>query len=450
MITIKEKNYYKDCAYLKQEYYKDTKISEKIVRCKADTIMFNDKKYYLLYNGDYTLNEDVFRYLNEDCEFAPETKAKILTSLKYLYSFSELFDVDIRKMTETDVKKLIQFLLGRTVENETYKLSSEIQSKTANDYLIQIRMYIEYLGCDNHPLTETKTVRKMVFDRLAGTKMVNVKSFTHKIAYNDKVELPDYIEIEEYKKVRQYFIDKNNQIMVMIIDLMYMEGMRVGEVLGLTYEDVKQGYDENGNLAYKLITRNRLSDKDGQSAKYMLHPLTKADYDSEYAKQRGVGYDEVNISRTTYNELLNFIEETVTYHQNQNGKRWYKASIADVINEQEFKEKYNFYLFLNTVGRPMSRKTVNNLLHEAHKAVGIEKIETNYKSKHVAHLYRHGFAMYQLDVMKTPIHDLMKLMRHKNLSSTLIYLTPKTSDLAKYKEDMAKELEEKYGRSNIY
>lgn len=46
-----------------------------------------------------------------------------------------------------------------------------------------------------------------------------------------------------------------------IVRLMFEAGLRIGECLGLTNEDIRQEEDENGELKTVVYIRNRVSDK---------------------------------------------------------------------------------------------------------------------------------------------------------------------------------------------
>lgn len=62
---------------------------------------------------------------------------------------------------------------------------------------------------------------------------------------------------------------------------MYENGLRIGEVLGLTREDVALEEDVNGNQIPVLYLRNRLTDKAFQNAKSCMKVHSKQTYRSK-------------------------------------------------------------------------------------------------------------------------------------------------------------------------
>lgn len=68
--------------------------------------------------------------------------------------------------------------------------------------------------------------------------------------------IPAYISQDEFVRMVQKCREKDDLRMECIIRLMYQSGLRIGEVLGLTFEDI---IEENGLC--KVIIRNRFTDK---------------------------------------------------------------------------------------------------------------------------------------------------------------------------------------------
>ena len=60
-----------------------------------------------------------------------------------------------------------------------------------------------------------------------------------------------------------------------IIRLMYQSGLRIGEVLELTFEDI---VEDNNN--YKVIIRNRFTDRTFQKAKFLMTITDRNQYRS--------------------------------------------------------------------------------------------------------------------------------------------------------------------------
>lgn len=63
---------------------------------------------------------------------------------------------------------------------------------------------------------------------------------------------------------------------------MYRSGLRIGEVLGLTFEDVVED-----NSSFKVIIRNRVTDKTYQKAKFLMTVKDRNRYNSADYKRNG-------------------------------------------------------------------------------------------------------------------------------------------------------------------
>lgn len=84
---------------------------------------------------------------------------------------------------------------------------------------------------------------------------------------------------------------------------MYEKGLRIGEVLGLTIEDIK---DEC------IIIRNRISDKEDQHSKCLYQPANKNEYKGSKYLGLDFGFNIVKIDKKLHDLLERYI---YTYHE---------------------------------------------------------------------------------------------------------------------------------------
>ena len=126
----------------------------------------------------------------------------------------------------------------------------------------------------------------------------------------------------------------------------------------------------------------------------------------------------------------------------------YQTCIADIVDPESFKKKGlpdNRYIFVNHLGKRLSAQLWGQRLKKYFLQAGIA-IDTERKENNLSHRFRHGFAMMHARYMDPPVplHELQKMMRHRSVSSTLIYFTSTLEDEYDYKT----KLQNKFYDSN--
>ena len=95
--------------------------------------------------------------------------------------------------------------------------------------------------------------------------------------------------------------------------------------------------------------------------------------------------------------------------------------------------RHNYYVFLNTLGRPLSENMWNKNLRAIFRKAGLV-VDEGVRKNNLNHRLRHGYAMYLSNVLHLPDFDVKTLMRHKNLSTTAIYHNPTPEDTERLQE----------------
>lgn len=446
MINIIEcNNRYSDLSYFVQTIIDGRVTEEHEIRCKSTTITKEDKVHFLLFDRYSNLNKSVFEYVNiymDNLQKSKQAKEKMMVSLKYLYSFMSIFNIEIREMTSNEASLFKLFLQGYSVSGADVSLCfNTIRYRTSvNSYLSSIRNYIKYLGYKNHPLLETGSRTKSVLNEYTG-EVNMISSFMYSSYVSQRTNVPKHITLDEFMKILNYVHKSKNKQLECIVRLMYESGLRIGEVLGLTYEDLQVLENENTEIIHKVILRNRKTDKTWQSSKNLMKIKSLQDYASRDYQLRGFGYENVFISKSLFELILDTIEETHLKHQKLKFESWHNYCVTDSV-ENKFKENNNFYIFTNSLGKPLSNKTLNSLIKNVFVQCGVKVNLDGGKFDGLCHRFRHGFAMYQINYNKTPLIILKELMRHKSISSTLIYYTPDTSTIVMIKNDLTQKLYE--------
>lgn len=447
MIKVVEVNK-KDIAYKLQYIENKVVLQEKYVYCRLAREERNGKTYIALFDNSGKIIQNVFSYLNTYLSIQSlNSKENSATALKYLYSCAEIFQFDVKKMTSNDSAMFISFLSGDSKIGLNFSTSfNSIRSlDTINLYLSCIRNYIRYLGIEKHPLLETQGVKKLG----NGRQVVSYK-LTRKSSAIETI--PPYIKLNEYTNMSKLCIqNKDDQLHCMIM-LMFTRGLRIGELLGLTREDLVElepKIDENTGEVKRqcfVVIRNRCSDNpDFQHAKNLVIPTTQAYYKTDDYKLEFFGWTRMSLSPEMYDYIVETVERIHTKAIKKNKDMWLKNCGADIVDDNTYKSPYNYYLFLNSISTPMSNISLGVRVKELFNAVDI-KIDrvSGGKYDNICHRFRHGFAMYLVKEKHFTQMELKAAMRQTNIHSCEVYFTPDDEDLAQATNDIVKEFYDEF------
>lgn len=426
MITIIE-NGLTDISYTVQQIVDDVIKNEYTVKCKATCIEKNGTTYFVLFDDSYSIILDVFQYLNTYMkDNTVQTREKSMVALKYLYSYCTLFSVDVVHMTKQESSAFISFLLGISCAgtNVSFKFNKVRSVSTVNDYLACIRSYLKYLGVRRHPLLEKRGKKKLLNNYRNTGYVTNLRTMSRR-------HVPAYINQEEFVRMVQKCREKGDLRMECIIRLMYQSGLRIGEVLGLTFEDI---VEENGLC--KVIIRNRFTDKTFQKAKFLMTITDKNQYKSSDYSREWYGWNTMAITPDMYECLMDYIDEAHTPEMDKHYEQWKKRVKTDIVSDT-FNEHDNFYVFINSHHTPLSNKTLEHEIRKLFTECGVPLNADGGKTDGLAHRFRHGFAMYQVTVNKVDKLILSRLMRHRGINSCEAYYNPETSDIIRIKNDIS-------------
>ena len=398
----------------------------RITRIKRER---NNFVYFILIDSEGRVIEDVYKFINQHCrEETINGREQMINALKLLYSYKEIREKEFEELDGTDLKLLSNLILGigTTGMNEEQQYLSSRGSNTHDIYFYNIRKYFKFLDIDNKYLFEQRTAYKVKggYGMLGHTQKMTVKAYTNTKSKGnrDRKSVPKYIRFNEYISIIKYINDLNDPNSLrnrIIIDLMFTTGMRLGEVLGLTLEDIKDNIEDS---SYGTVyIRNRVSDKQYQKAKTCLKVYDPSIYKTRSYNTKHEGYQTVSISSELYELIKEYIDESrsileVTDKVMDNILRDAKAdSVED--------KKDNYYLFLNKNGGPLSSSGWNKFLKKAFLTNDIA-IDIGTKKNSLSHRFRHGFAMYLIKEKNKSIEYVRDEMRHTSLQSTLIYYNP--------------------------
>lgn len=428
-------------VYIKRYLDENNKlIYEK--KIKITKVTMENNKYILLYDSNMNVIRDVHRYLNVDDKvknYSINTRNAICTGLKVLYSFLEIFDYDIRKLGKKEMSMLKQFILGVGEKGVNYSFKGlPNRSKiTFNKYMSYYRGYFKFLDIDNKIIND----REVKYTEKAGNGLLGHlgKNQYEKYTINEDIPkksktVPKYIKRNEFEKIIELIKLKYSYREEIIVRLMYENGMRIGEVLGLTLEDID--YDSK-----KLYLRDRITDDEYQHAKGCYTPKSRSEYKSKEYNTLDYGYEIVKPSKSVIRKLEKYIDNEHGDMSDKKRVNYFNGAKADEVEDDDYLEQGNFYVFLNKNGSKLNISGWNKILRGIYKEVGI-KVDKDKRENNLNHRFRHGFAMRRIKEDKVDIYQLAQDLRHKGLSSLMCYFNPEEEDIYRVNESIAEDVVE--------
>ncbi len=380
--------------------------------------------------------EDSYIFLNSFLiDKSINTRYIYMNALKALYCFEEIMGMKLVDFSPTEIQALKDFLRGicRPSSSLLFRNLSERSAETVNQFLGVYRLYLEFKNTENKYLLAKKNSKT----RVRINEDFGYAAFgKYKANVNTKVkdEVPRYISLEEYVSIIRLIRRKYTIREECMVRLMYETGMRIGEVLGLTNEDVvcqKIG-QKYCNCVY---IRNRMTDKRYQFAKTVMKITSTKDYETQAYKQLDVGYQMVFITDELYEMIGDYIDHAHEAARKRYINRYKKTTIADSVCGHSD----NFYIFTNSYGGNLSNVSWNKLLRNIFEEVNIQ-VDEKIRDNNLSHRFRHGFAMFQIQYRNVKALELAEMMRHKSVSSVMKYYRPTISDKIKLKEEYTEDL----------
>lgn len=406
-------------------------IEIKIIDIKRVKRRRRDKEYLFLIDSKGKVIEEVFIYLNYKCNIKSiNAREQAQSALKILYEFKEVVGKELEEFTQNDLRNLSDFILGisMTGNSKSIKHIKTRSIATHNLYFSAIRRFCTYMEIKNKYLYDAINVFT------ENRKQIELKYKTNLNRNSSFIDTaPKYISVEEYKKIIRHLDEKIDNLYVrrdmIMVKLMFLYGLRLGEVLGLTIEDIEEK---------KIILRNRISDKEYQKAKTCFMPEDKEDYKSKMYKLKDRGFHEIYISEEMREEILEYIDDSrdIFTVSEIKLKNIMENSIADSV----LKEKQaNYYIFLNKNGGSLSSSGWNKSLKKIYSECGII-LDRGSKRINLSHRFRHGYAMNLRRMGKDPLFIKRKL-RQRSLSSTEKYFNPTEDDVLHENEIIIRSIE---------
>lgn len=429
MYFITEKKAFSSTFFEKRYVDQDNHAFITTVCIRIANVTLEDISYTYLYDSNLDVISPVFQFINFKLQsVSPNHRSLAINALKFLYSFLELYSLSLESLTENDINNLISFLEGIPKIGTLYNLNLSTQRSpgTINNYLAIYRKYVTYLGYDDSIFLKKDDHTHSAYIPESETTIEITSYSTRKKDYHPETSTPHYISVSEFKDILHVIREKYTLREECIVRLAFECGLRIGEIFGLTNEDI---IEKNGTIILKL--RNRLTDSPDQLAKTCMHVTNRKEYDSKKYNTKNVGYQTVVISSHLADKLIDYIN-TYHYPHNRNFESNYsKYTIADSIDENT---QDNFYIFINSLGKPLSANLWNKKLRTIFTEAGVS-VDKGGRHTNLNHRFRHGFAMFMVKYKHIDIYDLQILLRHRSPSSVQKYYRPTDEDIIELKSE---------------
>lgn len=385
--------------------------------------------YFVMYDDLGGVIHDVYSFLNIDMKSQPyNSRRQAAFSLRLLYCFLSLANCKVDELNSTNFSELMVFLRGLDSNSQLNPMKTLRCANTVNRYLATYRTYFRKYNIPCKDLFSATTITSASFSM---ESPVQIKTYRNNLRVGtvDDNSPPKYINPDEFGRIYKAILAANDKTAQIICHLMYGYGLRLGEVLGLTTEDIKFVRD-NGKDVPAIFLRNRLSDKPFQNAKNLMHVMSKEQYrtkDYQNSKHR------IIITKDFYKMLSDYVNDQ--YEQlEEKYPDVYENNEADIVSVYDIPD-FNYYVFLNQYGRVLSAQTWGNHLKKYFEIAGVPT-DKDVRDANLSHRFRHGFAMFHANFSKHKVEaiTLQKLMRHKSIKSTLVYYNPTPEDEEKIKE----------------
>ena len=445
MYRINEKQNTSGTYFEKQIFDGDNNLTDtqRIQICSFNTKTDDGIPITMIYNSKMQPIETAIQFINFG-GMKDQSQNYVLQSvsaLKFLYSYLEICGIELSDMSKKDAVGFLDFLRGVSREGLLYttNLTTKRKNETVSSYLKVARKYVEYLGYEDHILlSKSNTIKTIIMPESEGAKTMKPYSVSVKTPKRSDY-VPAYISIDEYKCLLEATNNSPTPLRDKVIcRLMFEHGLRIGEVLGLSIEDIKSKEKKDFTVQYKIELRNRVSDSNEQNAKSVMNVSSIDDYQQPDYTRKDIGYQSIIISESLAMDLLEYINIA---HDTENAKymeRRERFAKADSVPYGNPDVKNNYYVFLNTLGRPLSENLWDKNLRVIFQNAGLT-VDTGVRQHNLNHRLRHGYAMYLTDVLGISDFDVKTLMRHKSLTSTAIYHNPTPADTDRLQEQLVEK-----------
>lgn len=441
---------------------KDNIDAKERLVCNTSRIITSGEKTVVVFrNSEGKINDAFNEYLNSPAiiSMAPLYLLGTCAHLRIFANFLEIYQLSPEDMSEgKNISDFVSFLIGALPISGC----SSRSNASSNKVLISVRNFLKWKKIET-PMTnwnsrkagydyslsetdsKTEPVMHLIKSEIGNLQTVILKS---KPCCSKKfLEAKEIID-ENYEKACRSLTRKEGVCNLpkppalpafdeqgyVIFRLAFFRGLRLGEILGLTLEDVRIIKGSDGSVRKGVYLRNRLSDYNYQYAKELIHPDTREDYKSREYTRNKVGQVFIDLDETTWNLLQNLIFRDIPVFE-----KAYPGKAEEVKADSVSGEGNNAYIFRNIFGGRLSDQTWNKRLKKYFIDAGLS-VDKEKRESNLTHRLRHSFAMLLTkDANVNPVF-LASVLRHKNINTVKAYFTPTEKDIRDIYEAFDEEM----------
>lgn len=396
-----------------------------VVCTSCEIVLVEDRPVAVFYDSDMKVLKEPSAFMLREMEYdSDNTRDQAISALKLLCSYSAIIGAPIVSFGSEEARGFVRFARGTMGDSVAYSFRGlgRRSEATINSYLRVIRHYVRHLGVPNSPFLDRETKRRCGEDG----RIVDFEGYAVSARVPESLMAPPYVSRPEYRALKAAIGEDSSLLnpAMLIVRLEFEHGLRVGEVLGLTLEDLQLEPNQAGGYSYFLVLRDRVCDRPDQHAKSLsFKPRVREDYGSGGYRKRGAGYQKVYIPESLYFAIDEYVEVTRAHFSEEQ----LSASAADSVGG-EWSMEGNQYLFLNTMGRTLTSKVWNKRLRSYFLRAGLH-VDEGCRKTNLNHRLRHGFAMMLKKDLKVDDVTAKLLMRHRSVRSIQPYLLPTEEDV---------------------
>ena len=355
--------------------------------CRIVVVRKDRDKKICLMDAMGNLREEPTIYVNGSSYSGFSAKLQVAGAIQLLYTFCDLYGYNPKELTIGQVKEMMNFMSGTTVHPEPGETRTLRKASTVNQKYGIIKTYIIAKEWRTHAFSNYKSI-KVKTNSGTDIEREEVKRIdANRLKENPlkKLMAPKHITPEQMKMIAKKMRENNDFVSLALSRLQYSYGLRRGEALGITTEDIYLETDNFGTTTYHITLRNRVSDAPYQSCKGKYHPSSTDEYGSSTCRD---SVWKINISKEMYDQLQTLIMQTREYVQQSpiRQRNYEKDSKADSVICYG---RDNRYVFIGKNGRRLSGQTWNNTLKGYYLELGIS-IDEGVKNSNCSHRLRHA------------------------------------------------------------
>ena len=427
-----------------------------VIRYRLEKTSLNqggrDQTYWLLYDSYWNPVIDVCYFLNHyRIGRSENTVLRDAQALKVLYAYQDIIGLHLKDFTLKDIENLKRFLEGMPLKGRDISFSGLTSRNwdTINGNLAIYREFLKSMDIRDGYIFDKKIFAYLPSQNDSAAAITAEKYDSNFKGTNDgKEEVLAYITKDEFIRIINIIRNdpKYTRRDEIIVRLMWQYGLRIGEVLGLTEEDVVLEYYKE-SPRWRVYLRNRASDDHvSQSSKSTVKVSDKSQYLTKSYRNTKASAQKVRIHEEFYELIHLYLAET-----RRAKLKYYNESAADTIdpkfigkgNNRVELPSDNHYIFVNTKGRILTQTRWSQILRTIYEKAGIT-LDKGVKKHNLSHRMRHGYAMELIRLTKLKgdtikDYELKAMLRHKSIQSTAVYYTESESETIAKKENFVEE-----------